>query len=1006
MLIALSATSFGQYKNVGDFCNIVVFISFAGDSVFTEPFSTYQNIFSDTAGPSLTDYYKECSFGKFNIINHFYPAPQGEQIRTYIDKKPRGYYFRQTLTNPDGYLDSSDCASRKISLLANCCKFIEKKIPQSVNLDMDSNNSIDNITFVLLGGTESQDGIFWPHHTLSEINYMLNGKYVQRYLLIPSEVLTLGVLCHEFFHALGAPDLYHIGTSNMTPVYFWDLMEYKLEPPQSMSAYMKYQYGHWIDSIPFISTPKRYALDPVNSKKANAYFVKSKKSDEMFCLEYRRACGKYESSLSQILDKDLGTPINFSGGMLIYRINSLYAGKGNFHADYGVPDEIYLYRPNGSKYNNGKPWLAPFNTKYKRGEFSPKTNPAPMLFDSTMDSLRISNIIEQDSVLYFTLHSNIATFIKEPANSDIGVSVTPKIVWDEVPGNKTYKIQLSTRSNFTTINYEGTAVNDSVHYITDTLSPEQIYYVRVGIMGTHSQVQKWSESVNFTTASNIHIATMLKYMCSGRSYEVELAALQAVPANTNYSILLSNKNGNFDTSIIVGATNSNYFNNNKATAIIHIPDTIPTGYFYAVKLISSSLFDNFSIIRDIQINGIPTGNFVDTDTNVCYGTTTLVRFKPDTNGVKDAWYEYKWYVNGGNILSSTDSTALIHWSSEGSAVVSVFGSNIDGCNSIITKNFTVYSKPNIIFRGPTNVCPYMPIRYYCPDVASQLTDITIDSGEWERISKDSIIVVFARKPVCNIIVIRKNASGCLDTLTYPVNIIVAPDFNIVNVLDKSDFCEGDTAYFKPSFIDTLIYTYTWQVVGADFTLGSNHAEIVVLCDEPNSPIFVSLIMKNKKTGCEVTLNDTIFVHPRPDKPTIKYIDNYLVSSVTANSYRWYFDDVFYSSAEKIIPEYEGRYFVTIKNEFGCANTSDLYQYVSISEQEDTGRCFYANDNVTIIANTESMQVDIFDLLGQKILSQHFDARKIINIPLRTDAKIIFVRVSYNSSIRLFPIVVR
>ena len=70
----------------------------------------------------------------------------------------------------------------------------------------------------------------------------------------------VGVLCHEMFHSLGAPDLYHYTSDGISPVGSWDLMENNANPPQHMGAYMKYKYGNWISTIPTISTSGTYTL--------------------------------------------------------------------------------------------------------------------------------------------------------------------------------------------------------------------------------------------------------------------------------------------------------------------------------------------------------------------------------------------------------------------------------------------------------------------------------------------------------------------------------------------------------------------------------------------------------------------------------------------------------------------------------------------------------------------------------------------------------------------------
>ena len=65
---------------------------------------------------------------------------------------------------------------------------------------------------------------------------------------------TVGTICHEFFHSLGAPDLYHYdGNGAPAAMGGWDIMDGAGDPPAYMSAFMKYKYGDWIVYEPEIN---------------------------------------------------------------------------------------------------------------------------------------------------------------------------------------------------------------------------------------------------------------------------------------------------------------------------------------------------------------------------------------------------------------------------------------------------------------------------------------------------------------------------------------------------------------------------------------------------------------------------------------------------------------------------------------------------------------------------------------------------------------------------------
>jgi hypothetical protein len=166
---------------------------------------------------------------------------------------------------------------------------------------------------------------------------------------------------------VGAPDLYHYSYDELSPVYEWDIMERDLNPPQHMGAYMKYRYGGWISSIPEITSDGTYDLNPLISATNNCYKIASPYSSaEYFMVEYRRKSGTFENSLP-------------GEGLLVYRINTRKDGMGN---DEGPPDEVYIYRPDGTTTVNGSPSSANFSTDADRTAINDTTNPITITMDA------------------------------------------------------------------------------------------------------------------------------------------------------------------------------------------------------------------------------------------------------------------------------------------------------------------------------------------------------------------------------------------------------------------------------------------------------------------------------------------------------------------------------------------------------------------------------------------------------------------------------------------------
>ena len=388
--LILSAPRTGQINN------LVVFIRFSDESEFSDLVSTYESMFNSSApdANSMRNYYLEVSYSQLTISTSFYPVPSGATVVSYVDTYTRAYYQPfNAVTNHIGYKggnDGGERTSREHTLLKNAVNAIASQVPSSLNIDGDSDGNVDNVCFIVDGSPDGWSSLLWPHMwSLYTLNAYINDKRVYTYNFQLQASLAsdgVGVLCHEMFHSLGAPDLYHYSYDGMHPVYSWDPMEYTTNPPQHMGAYMKYRYGNWIGSIPVINVTGTYTLNPLASSTVNSYKIASTSPTEFFVLEYRRKMGAFELSLQ-------------GEGLLVYRINSIEDGHGNRN---GPPDEVYIYRPSGTKALDGTPWEAEFSSEAGRTAINDQTNPTSFLADGSPGGLNISNVSTVGNTISFT----------------------------------------------------------------------------------------------------------------------------------------------------------------------------------------------------------------------------------------------------------------------------------------------------------------------------------------------------------------------------------------------------------------------------------------------------------------------------------------------------------------------------------------------------------------------------------------------------------------------------
>lgn len=418
--MAVSSVAESPSRNRGTMNNLVIFIRFADDDEFSSANLTSLKGYCNGDDVSMKSYYKEVSYGLFTAESSFYPS--GSTLTfSYQDTQDRSYYKKASY---DSY---EERLKREQTLLRNAIDALKSQVPSDLNIDMNNDGYVDNIIFIVKGDVEGWGALLWPHmwSFTSVYTTLINGKSTGQYnMQLETELLTQShssTLCHELFHTLGAPDLYHYETGkDLNPVDAWDLMGYNTMPdPQHMGAYMKHKYGNWIDEIPVVPVNGRYSLYPLNSATSGqvCYRLNSAAAigdnPEFYVLEYRKPSGKGVESILP------------GSGMLIYRINPEFNGNDGYNGTT-IFDEVYVYRPNGTPTLDGAPGSATFGSSVKRTQFNAATNPKCFLSDGTLDDIDIFDIVDKEDTVWFSVAGMVTSIVIE--NESVLVGETQGLV--------------------------------------------------------------------------------------------------------------------------------------------------------------------------------------------------------------------------------------------------------------------------------------------------------------------------------------------------------------------------------------------------------------------------------------------------------------------------------------------------------------------------------------------------------------------------------------------------
>jgi M6 family metalloprotease-like protein len=395
--------------------NLVIYIRFSGESEIETTRVEYDDRLNEPKDLSLKTYFREVSYYQLTIESTHYPACSEPETTnaSYEDSHPRGYFQPyDATTNPIGYQTETESRLREHQLLVDAINWINENdpVPAGLNTDMDDDGYVDNVCFMINGQSDGWSELLWAHRwALYTYPVFINGKRVWDYTFQPENQVSVKTLCHEMFHTLSAPDLYHYddGGLNLSPAGKWDIMD---GGSGHMGAWMKYTYSDstWITSIPVITEPGTYTLYPLTSSTSNCYKIASPfSSNEFFVVEYRKRTGDFEETLP-------------GEGLLVYRINTDFRGNANFD-NLSVFDEVYIYRPGGTVTKNGMLSDAHFSSTVGRTVINDMTDPNCFLHDNTAGGLRISSVTAAGETIsfYVGMESFEISAIVEPPEGGI-----------------------------------------------------------------------------------------------------------------------------------------------------------------------------------------------------------------------------------------------------------------------------------------------------------------------------------------------------------------------------------------------------------------------------------------------------------------------------------------------------------------------------------------------------------------------------------------------------------
>ena len=370
------------------------------------PVEDFQTLLFDGPWPSGTmkDYYHEISYNDFTVDGTVYGWYTLPQTNSYYEGGANGFgsypqnaggFVLELVTLSDPDVDFSQ---------------YDNDGPDGIPNSGDDDGYVDTFFAVHAGeGGECGGPWLWSHswslqwaagqvYTTNDPRSGGGFIRVNNYIMMPemacggTDLIEIGVYCHEFGHALGLPDLYD-GDGSSEGVGGWCLMgsgswggnQSQPEIPSHMCAWSKEQMG-WIDTQ---NIPRNFEDMSLPRAEDNAVAFKvwrdgDSSGPEYFLVENRQRIG-FDSSL-------------LNPGVLIWHIDNTQPGNSNenhYLVDLEEADGRFDLDNGSNRGDGGDPYPGGSGNRF----FNWSTTPNSQDYDRDTTQVAVNSIGDPDSVM-------------------------------------------------------------------------------------------------------------------------------------------------------------------------------------------------------------------------------------------------------------------------------------------------------------------------------------------------------------------------------------------------------------------------------------------------------------------------------------------------------------------------------------------------------------------------------------------------------------------------------
>lgn len=421
----------------------------------------------DGATGSVRDYYIDQSYGQFTPVFDVVGPVKLPNEMSYYGADNNG------VTDPNAY-----------RMIADACRIADDDFDVDFSQYDNNHDGQVDLVYVIYSGYAQSNGAstntIWPHMWfLSKYNaaITLDGVQVDRYacsaerLGTSGDVITgIGLICHEFSHTLGLPDIYDTsGTLGGIAMGAYDVMDsgcYNnlMRTPAGYSSFEKSSLG-WLTPVE-LSEPQRSVTIQSLATGGEARKITSPTDDnEYFLLETRSLQDKWDKYIP-------------GEGMLVVYVNYDKDVWDNNQVNSSGNWRVHAVPANGDFSKNTDAASIPFPGTAEVTIWADRTTPSMTFSDGEPLGKPITDITFDGTKVTFDFGFNMdAPELAEPTK----VSLTGfRANWSAVADAKYYTVKIVAESTGETQTFDKVV---RTYYTFSGLSAEETYRYSVKAVG-------------------------------------------------------------------------------------------------------------------------------------------------------------------------------------------------------------------------------------------------------------------------------------------------------------------------------------------------------------------------------------------------------------------------------------------------------------------------------------------------------------------------------------------